>query len=429
MNGASLLSAMITGIAIMGGVSNGTAKNQAEFVPGVVESRVNASDLLENWGNTVKRASTIEVQVTARTKIGIGGQVLVPPGYESSYVFSFQRPDRVAMVLQQGSHGLTLVCDGKKLHRFWPGAGRYECRELDTVLEVRCTNVEHGLIILPVLVSKDPNSTMFSNLGSISDLGDEMLDGIPNRHLRGENLNFAIDFWFTGSDHPTLGKAYLDLSRTLDGGRDAEAGGSIPGVTSMGTEFIFSDWRLDPELPTERFTFDPPSGVKEDRGESASGSTHPLVEQTAPPFTIEKLDGGTFDLADHLSRRHVVVLDFFATWCGPCRSSLFAIDGLSAALDDEGLVVCAVDLRETPETVRRFVRDQRIDVDVALDSDGKIGELYGVKAIPQTVLIGRDGKVRSVHVGSPASLENVLMKELRELLDEGISFGGARQSD
>jgi len=417
MNRAILSIAMMLGMTIWGAMPTCMAGDQDE-IQDDIGNRVEARQLIEKWGNTIRDASTIEVGVVVRTKIGVGGQVLVPHGHVSTYALSFQRPDRVAMVLEQGTHGLTLVCDGEWLHRYWTDAGQYERRELDAMLEEQCADAEHGLVILPALVSRDPGSVIAGNFRSISDLGDEILDGITARHLKCENSDFAIELWFTGGEYPALAKAFLDLSSALDGAGYGKAERLVVGVNSMGTEFTFSGWRLGGELPAERFVFDPPFRVTEDVDERASGSTHPLIDQAAPLFTVKQLDGETFDLAGHLGRGRVVLLDFFATWCRPCRAGLSVIDGMNGSLVAEGLVVCAVNLRENRETVHRFVSKQRLDLEVALDGDGKIGELYRVKAIPQIVIIGRDGRVRSVRVGCPASLERDLVKELRELLDE-----------
>jgi peroxiredoxin len=145
------------------------------------------------------------------------------------------------------------------------------------------------------------------------------------------------------------------------------------------------------------------------------GDDHPLVGKQAPAFTATRLDDTPFDLTDHLGK-DVVILDFWATWCGPCRQALPILSGVAAEYKGRGVEFFAVDLSETPAEVQQFLDDSGLDVPVVMDADGSVAEKYGVEAIPQTVIIGRDGVVRFVHIGTQPSLESRLKQELDGLI-------------
>ncbi len=112
--------------------------------------------------------------------------------------------------------------------------------------------------------------------------------------------------------------------------------------------------------------------------------------------------------------RDVLILDFWATWCGPCRQALPTLVEVASEYKERGVKLFAVDLGETPDEVRQFLDDSGLDLTVVMDDDGSIAERYHVEAIPQTVIIGRDGMVRYVHVGTSPSLKS----ELTHVLDK-----------
>jgi peroxiredoxin len=141
-----------------------------------------------------------------------------------------------------------------------------------------------------------------------------------------------------------------------------------------------------------------------DRGERA--------ERRAPAFRARLLDGGELDLAA-LRGRKVVVLDFWASWCGPCVDSLPVVRDVVRDFDDVALY--AVNQQESEATIRRFLARHRLELAVALDPDSTIGDRYGVDGIPHLVVIDRDGVIRGVHEGFSSDLRRRLRAELAEL--------------
>jgi thiol-disulfide isomerase/thioredoxin len=127
------------------------------------------------------------------------------------------------------------------------------------------------------------------------------------------------------------------------------------------------------------------------------------------------LDGKPIDLATHLGK-DIIMLDFWATWCGPCVRAMPDVDGVAKKFKDKGLVFYAVNSGEDAETIRAFLVEAKLDPNVAMDQERKVGPLYGVEGIPQTVLIGKDGKVQVVHVGFSPDLGKELTKNVEDLI-------------
>ncbi|NNL86645.1 MAG: TlpA family protein disulfide reductase [Myxococcales bacterium] len=120
----------------------------------------------------------------------------------------------------------------------------------------------------------------------------------------------------------------------------------------------------------------------------------PAIDRPAVAgFDLPRLGGGRRSLADFEGR--VVVLNFWATWCGPCREELPALEALHRELSAEGVAVVAVSLdKGSEDAVARFVAERELSFDVLHDSTGETEERYGVRFYPTTVVI--DGRGRSV---------------------------------
>lgn len=129
----------------------------------------------------------------------------------------------------------------------------------------------------------------------------------------------------------------------------------------------------------------------------ASVSTR--VGATAPPFTLDQLDGGQVSLSELKGK--VVVLNFWATWCPPCRAEMAALEAAQQNLGSRGLVVLGMNQLENPQQVGAFMREQRLTFPTALDRDGGASRLYRVQALPTTYFIDRSGVIRDVVFGGP----------------------------
>ena len=125
--------------------------------------------------------------------------------------------------------------------------------------------------------------------------------------------------------------------------------------------------------------------------------------------------GDKLALADHLGE-DIVILDFWATWCGPCIQAMPALIEVADDYRDRNVVFYAINQREPASAVENFIKDREWDLLVPMDPQGSVAGQYKVRGIPQTVVIGKDGTVQSVHVGFSPDLREKLSGELDALL-------------
>jgi thiol-disulfide isomerase/thioredoxin len=163
-----------------------------------------------------------------------------------------------------------------------------------------------------------------------------------------------------------------------------------------------ADWRL---------IFAPEPVLPETPGDSS-----PLLGQIAKTFKLPLLGGGEFDLAKEQGK--VVILDFWATWCGPCIKSLPPLIDAVAKLPPERVRLIGVNQGEPPEQVKRFIETRRWALTVALDSSQSVGRNYGVEGIPFTAIVAPDGKVAWVHSGYAPEGEQEVVKVVEKLLGD-----------
>ena len=117
----------------------------------------------------------------------------------------------------------------------------------------------------------------------------------------------------------------------------------------------------------------------------------------AESFELASLAGGTVHLNDYLGR--VVFLNFWATWCPPCRDEMPSMERLHRLLGGRGLEIVAVDLQEPKDTVQKFVKDNSLTFTVLLDARGEVGGAWGAQSIPTTYLIDRKGRILARSIG------------------------------
>jgi peroxiredoxin len=138
-----------------------------------------------------------------------------------------------------------------------------------------------------------------------------------------------------------------------------------------------------------------------------SGPAVPQVGDPAPDFQLQDLDGNTISLSG--LRGSPVMLNFWATWCGYCVEEMPLIEEVYQgwAGKPPSVVILAIDVKESLSKVRSFMEDYNLSFPALLDSDGSVAEKYGVRAIPTSFFIDKDGIVQDVKIGSFQSVAEI----------------------
>lgn len=136
----------------------------------------------------------------------------------------------------------------------------------------------------------------------------------------------------------------------------------------------------------------------------------------APDFTLPSNGGPNLRLQEQRGR--VVMVNFWATWCGPCRVEMPHLNRLYEKYRGSGFVVLGVNIDEEPRKAADLAARLGLRFPVLFDADKKVSRLYDLSAMPSTVLIDRDGRVRHIHRGYRDGYEDIYEKQIRELLKE-----------
>jgi len=317
--------------------------------------------------------------------------------------------------------GGQMVCDGKTAFLYTPVLNKYMSVPAPQNLTQIFDTIDYQIIgggfssmsLVESMCNPDPYKQIMADVLKVEHVGPEKVGADDCDHLRFTQKEFTWDLWVKQGKEPWIEKVTADMSKVL-----ANKPGAPEGVTALLT-CLYTNSQANVEPTAELLTFKKPEGAQEvksflDDKSSGPQSVHPLVNQPAPAFDLDTVDGAKFNLAAQKGK--VVVLDFWATWCGPCTMALPIITEVTSALKDKDVVFLAVNIEETPEQIKQFLAKKNLKVSVGLDTDGKVAELYQVKGIPQTVIVGKDGKVAEVHIGFSPDLKESFTKELNDIL-------------
>ena len=140
------------------------------------------------------------------------------------------------------------------------------------------------------------------------------------------------------------------------------------------------------------------------------------AQAPAPDFTLKSAEGRNLRLQEQ--RGQVVLVNFWASWCGPCKQEMPHLNRLYDKYRSSGFVLMGVNVDEDPKTAAGTAGRFGLRFPVLFDADKAVSKLYDLQSMPATVLIDRDGKVRFLHRGYREGLEDAYERQIRELVKE-----------
>jgi peroxiredoxin len=136
----------------------------------------------------------------------------------------------------------------------------------------------------------------------------------------------------------------------------------------------------------------------------------------APTFTLSSNDGKSVSLAQYQGQ--VVMINFWASWCGPCREEFPLLDSIYRKYNKLGFTMLGVNVEPDSKAANDWLKQTPVTFPILYDTDSKVSKLYEVAGMPSTVIIDRTGKVRVLHRGYKPGDENEYMDSIRALIRE-----------
>jgi peroxiredoxin len=136
----------------------------------------------------------------------------------------------------------------------------------------------------------------------------------------------------------------------------------------------------------------------------------------APDFTLKSNNGENLKLSEH--QGNVVMINFWATWCGPCRQEMPALEQLYQKYKDLGFVVLGVNIDEVSSNTKDFLAKRPVSFPVLFDNKKQVSDLYKVVAMPTTYILDRDGRLRYYHRSYKPGYELKYAEQIKTLIRE-----------
>jgi peroxiredoxin len=139
-------------------------------------------------------------------------------------------------------------------------------------------------------------------------------------------------------------------------------------------------------------------------------------DQPAPAFTLPARGGSTIDLSQF--KGQVVMINFWASWCGPCRQEMPLLESMYKKYKPLGFTLLGVNVEPEQKDAESFLRQTPVSFPVLFDAKSKVSGLYNVQGMPTTIFIDRKGNVRLVHQSYKPGDENLYLDQIRTLIRE-----------
>jgi thiol-disulfide isomerase/thioredoxin len=398
------------------------------------EARVEIVKAIDSIADIVKAATSSRATVELTTRARIGDQEIT--NENTVYQIASRAPESYTAYYKATDQSFRVYCNGETVSVLCSPTAYFKApvpeSMRDAVISVPAPLGPYPEPILALtLCGVDPKESLMTDMQSLKLIDRDPYEDQPAVHLQGTQLDGVTwDLWIAteeGKARPL--RMLIDLTQVVaSGSGDQLAEGFVYEL-----EFLFTLWRMSGDVDESLFVLKPPKDAieyesLEDYFQSAtSGSAadeligNPAPDGEAQLFAHdEKSNPQTVKLSDLKGK--IVVLDFWASWCAPCIDAMPVIDRVTKKFADKDVVFYAVNAGDKESEVRAFFDGRDLKPDVLLDPEGTLSDAFKADAIPQTVIIGKDGRVQMVHVGY-ATLE-AFEKELSDQL-EVVASGGS----
>jgi peroxiredoxin len=357
-----------------------------------------AKALLDQVSVAYKNLQAFNTSGTLTAQIDVGGDTSVEKASVNSF---FLAPNRFKLEITDAKGNLDMVMGstGEKFYAYRPRRNDYkqstapkERVAFDKIPDPMKDLLQSQSPSLMSALCDDASKFLLDGVTEVSRPADVDIDGVkhPTLDFRSQDGDYRIAF---NPQSHLIRRIDFNLARSFTKHRDDVRTFALRyDYTNVATVAPAADF----------FAWSVPDGAREsvaDAGGPGGGgdAEKALVGKDAPAFTLKGMDGKPVSLSDH--KGSVVILDFWATWCGPCRASLPGLNKIHKELKEQGLQTFAVDLEESKDVVQPVAAKICPDIPVLFDEDSAVAKKYGVSGIPQTVIIGKDGKVKKVIIG------------------------------
>lgn len=414
----------------------------AEPDPKAAQASASVAAALDIVGRKIKAAKVSRATVELTSRARIGDQEI--SNEKAVYQIASASPNRYTVYYKTEPQSFRVFCDGEKSSVLVSPQAYFKTPVPDSLQSV-VTNlpVPMGPYPEPVmaltLCGVDPKESLMVDMESVEIVDRESLNQTPAVHLRGTQLDgVSWDLWLaTSKEQAQPLKMVIDLTKVVQ----SDQGPELPEGFAYEIELLFTLWRVNVEIDPKLFILNPPADAVEYkslddyyRSEIATAGQQKGIGKPAPDFeavlfnhgaaqqdAAQTADGEVTKVKLSGLKGKIVVLDFWATWCGPCIEAMPVLTAVTGTFADRDVVFYAVNVGEPADDVARFFADKEFKPNVLLDASATMADSFQADAIPQTVIVGKDGRIESVHVGY-ATLE-AFEKELKEQL-EVLASGG-----
>ena len=149
---------------------------------------------------------------------------------------------------------------------------------------------------------------------------------------------------------------------------------------------------------------------------SVSYAASEKLSGKAANFTLKSRSGKNIKLSE--LRGNVIMLNFWASWCGPCRKEMPLLEKIHKKYKRLGFTLLGINVEENTSAAKKYLKDVKVSFPILFDKTNKTSKLYNVSAMPTTILIDRNGNKRFIHKGYKPGYENDYKKQIKKLIRE-----------